>query len=158
MGGPATGSTPEATWAARWHLQIAAVLKAEEERRAKCDAFSMGELERLEVGSRLGGMQRRWWSHGARPSLAEREAEFFVEDWGDGAGTDNGASALVEASKRALRRWDARLSLAVWRATAARDTGPGVRVVKNRGSRGNGAALFPEMGVFAPPSPFFKNV
>jgi hypothetical protein len=89
---------------------------------------------------------------------AEREAEFFVEDWGDGAGTDNGASALVEASKRAFRRWDARLTLAVWRATAARATGPGVRVVKNRGSRRNGAALFPELGVFAPPSPFFKNV
>ena len=40
----------------------------------------------------------------------------------------------------------------------ARATGPGVRVVKNRGSRRNGAALSPEMGVFAPPSPFFKNV
>ena len=26
-----------------------------------------------------------------------------VEDWGDGAGADNGASALVEASKRAFR-------------------------------------------------------
>jgi len=86
---------------------------------------------------------------------AEREAEFFVEDWGDGAGTDNGASALVEASKRAFRGWDARLTLAVWRATAARATG--VRVVKNRGSRRSGA-LFPEMGVFATPSPFFKNV
>ena len=91
---------------------------------------------------------------------AERAAEFFVEDWGDGAGTDNGAkfNALVEASKRAFRRWDARLTLAVWRATAARATGPGVCVVKNRGSRRNGAALSPEMGVFAPPSPFFKNV
>ena len=53
---------------------------------------------------------------------------------------------------------DARLTLAVWRATAARATGPGVRVDKNRGSRRNRAALFPEMGVFAPPSPFFKNV
>ena len=89
---------------------------------------------------------------------AEREAGFFAESWGDGAGTDNGASVLVEASKRAFCRWDARLTLAVWRATAARATGPGVRVVKNRGSRRNGPALFPEMGVFAPPSPFLKNV
>jgi hypothetical protein len=45
---------------------------------------------------------------------AEREAEFFVEDWGGGAGTDNGASALAEASRRASCRWDARLTLAVW--------------------------------------------
>jgi hypothetical protein len=89
---------------------------------------------------------------------AGREAEFFVDDWGDGAGADNGANVLVEASKRAFRRWDARLTLAVWRATAARATGPGVRVVKNRGSRGNGAVPFPETGVFAPSSPFFKNV
>ena len=29
---------------------------------------------------------------------------------------------------------------------------------QNRGSRRNGAALFPERGVFAPPSPFFTNV
>jgi len=88
----------------------------------------------------------------------KREVEFFVEDWGGGNGTDNGAGALVEASKRAFRRWDARLTLAVWRATAARATGPGVRVVQNRGSLRNGAPLFPEMGVFAPPSPFFKIV
>jgi len=27
-----------------------------------------------------------------------------VEDWGDGNGTDNGASAFVEASKRGLVR------------------------------------------------------
>jgi hypothetical protein len=58
---------------------------------------------------------------------AVQETEFFVDDWGDWAGADNGNSALVEASTRALRRWDARLSLAVWRATAARATGPGVR-------------------------------
>ena len=77
--------------------------------------------------------------------------------WGDGAGADNGTSALVEASKRALRRWDARLALAVWRATAARATGPGVRVAKNWGSRRNGAAPFPEMGAFAPQSPFYNN-
>ena len=32
---------------------------------------------------------------------AVQETEFFVEDWGDGAGADNGNSALVEASKRA---------------------------------------------------------
>ena len=64
---------------------------------------------------------------------AEREAEFFVEDWGDGAGTDTGASALVEASKRAFRRWDARLTLAVWRTNPARATGPGVRIVKKSG-------------------------
>ena len=44
--------------------------------------------------------------------------EFFVEDWRHGAGADNGNSALVEASERALRRWDARLTLAVWRAAA----------------------------------------
>jgi hypothetical protein len=84
--------------------------------------------------------------------------EFFVEDWGDGTGADNGANALVEASKRAFRRWDACLTLAVWRATAARATGPGVRAVKNRGSRRNGAALSPETGLFAPPSHFFNNV
>ena len=89
---------------------------------------------------------------------AEREAEFFVEDWGDGAGTDNGARALVEASKRAFRKWDARLTLAVWRATAARATGPGVSVVKNRGSRRNGAALSPVTGVFVPSYPFRNNV
>ena len=89
---------------------------------------------------------------------AEHEADSFVEDWGDGAGTDNGASALVDASKRAFRRWDARLPLAVWRATAARSTGPGVCFVKFRGFRRIGTALFPEMGVRAPPSPFFKNV
>ena len=89
---------------------------------------------------------------------AEREAEFFVEDWGDGAGTDNGASARVGASKRAFRRWDTRLALAVWWATAARATGPGVRVVKNWGSSRNEAALSLEKGVFAPPSPVFKNV
>jgi len=34
---------------------------------------------------------------------AEREAELVVEDWGHSAGTDNGADALVEASKRAFR-------------------------------------------------------
>ena len=66
------------------------------------------------------------------------EAEFFVEDWGDGAGAENGSNALVEASKRAFRRWDARLTLPVWRATAARVTARGVRVVNNRGSRRNG--------------------
>ena len=49
------------------------------------------------------------------------EAEFFVEDWGDGAGIDNGYSALAEASKRAFRRC-ARLTLALWRATVARAT------------------------------------
>ena len=55
---------------------------------------------------------------------AGREAEFLVEDsascfsWGDGVGTDNGASALL-VSKRAFRRWDARLSLAVWRGPPA---------------------------------------
>ena len=76
------------------------------------------------------------------------EARFFVDDWGDGAGPGNSDSALVEASKHAFRRWDARLTLAVWRATATRATGPGVRVVKNWGSRRNGTAPFPEMGAF----------
>jgi hypothetical protein len=85
------------------------------------------------------------------------EAEFFVDDWGDGAGSGNSDNALVGASKQAFRRWDARLTLAVWRATAARATGPGVRVVKNWGSRRNGTAPFPEMGVFAPLSPFNNN-
>ena len=47
--------------------------------------------------------------------------EFLVEEWGDGAGADNGNSALVEASKCALRRWDALLTLAVWRAAALRE-------------------------------------
>ena len=84
---------------------------------------------------------------------AVQETEFFVEEWGDGAGADNGNSALVKASKRSLRRWDARLTLAVWRATAARATGIGVRVAKNWGSRRNGSATFPQTGVFAPPSP-----
>ena len=37
-------------------------------------------------------------------------------------------------------------------------TGPGVRIVENRVSRRNGAALSPKMGVFEPPSFFFKNV
>ena len=54
---------------------------------------------------------------------AERRAEFFVEDWGGGAGKDTGASALVEALKRAFRRWDACLTLAVWQATEERATG-----------------------------------
>ena len=85
------------------------------------------------------------------------EAEFFVDDWGDGVGSGNSENALVEASKQALRRWDARPTLAVWRATAAWATGPGVRVVKNRGFRRNGTAPFPEMGVFAPLSPFHNN-
>ena len=80
-----------------------------------------------------------------------------MDDWGDGAGADNGNSVLVEASKRALRRWDARLTLAVWRATAARATGPSVRVAKNWGSRRNGAATFPETGAFAPSAPFYNN-
>ena len=86
-----------------------------------------------------------------------REAGFFVEDWGDGAGADNGTSVLVEAPKRAFHRWDARLALAVWRATAARATGTSARVVNKRGSRRNGAALSPETGVSAPASPFHTN-
>jgi len=77
---------------------------------------------------------------------AVQETEFFVEDWGDGARADNGNGALVEATKSALRRWDARLTLAVWRATAARATVPGVRVAKNWGSRRNGSATFPDTG------------
>jgi len=63
----------------------------------------------------------------------------------------------VELRKRALHQYDARLTLAVWRATAARATGPGVCVTKNWGSRRNGAATFPEMGVFTPSSPFYNN-
>ena len=78
--------------------------------------------------------------------LAEREAEFFVEDWGDGAGTDNCASALVAATKRAFRRWDAHLKLAVWRETAARATGPGVRVIKKSGSPQERGCPFPGDG------------
>ena len=62
---------------------------------------------------------------------ALQEMKFFVVDWGDGAGAESGTSALVEASKYSLRRWDARLSLAVWRATAARATGSDVHVAKN---------------------------
>ena len=89
---------------------------------------------------------------------AEREAEYVVEDWGDGAGIDSGASAWVEASKCVFRRWDARLTLALWQATAARATGPGVCVVNKRGSHRNGAAIGPEMGVSAHPAPCFKNV
>ena len=81
------------------------------------------------------------------------EAEFLVDDWGDGAGSGSSDSA----SKHAFRRWDARLTSAVWRASAARATGPGVRVVKNWGSRRNGTAPFPERGGFAPLSPFHNN-
>ena len=81
-----------------------------------------------------------------------------MEEWRGFAGTGNGSSVLVEASKRTFRKWDARLTLAGWRATAARATGPGVRVVQNRGSCRNGAALFPEMEVFVPPSSFLQNV
>ena len=88
---------------------------------------------------------------------AVQKTEFFVEDCEDGAGADNGNSALVETSKRALHRWDARLTFAVWRATAAWATGPGVRVAKNWESRRNGAATFQETGVFAPSSPFYNN-
>jgi hypothetical protein len=44
---------------------------------------------------------------------ALQETEFFVKDLGDGAGADNGSSALVEVSQRALRRRDSRLTLAV---------------------------------------------
>ena len=61
-----------------------------------------------------------------------------MEDWRCGAGTENGASALVEASKRAFRRWDTRLTLAAWRAIAARVTGPSACVVQNRGPAGTG--------------------
>jgi len=86
------------------------------------------------------------------------EAEFCVEDLGDGSGADTGASALVEASNRAFRIWDARLALAVWPATAARATDPGARVVRNWGPRRNGAALSPETGVCAPRYPFVNNV
>ena len=89
---------------------------------------------------------------------AEREAEFFVDDLGDGTGMDNSASVLAEASKRAFRRWVARLTLAVWRATAARATSRGARAVQNRGSLRNGAALFTEMGVCIPSTPLFKNM
>ena len=66
---------------------------------------------------------------------AELVAEFIVADLGDGPGTNNGASALVgEASERAFRRWDARLLLAVWRAAAARATGPGDPSHRNGGA------------------------
>ena len=88
---------------------------------------------------------------------AEHETEFFVEDWGDGAAADNGNSVLVKVSKRALRRWNARLTLAVWRATTARATGPGVYVAKNWGSRRNGAATLLDTGLFVPPSPLYNN-
>jgi len=36
-------------------------------------------------------------------------------------------------------------------------TEPSVRVAKNWGSRRNGAATFPETGVFAPPSPIYNK-
>ena len=58
--------------------------------------------------------------------VSEREAESFVEDRGDGAGAGGATSVLVEASKRVLRQRDARLTLAAWRATAARVSSPGV--------------------------------
>jgi len=41
---------------------------------------------------------------------ALQETEFFVEDWGDWAGAENGNIVLVEVSQRALRRWDSRLT------------------------------------------------
>ena len=73
------------------------------------------------------------------------KAEFFVDDGGDGAGVDTGTNAL-EAAKRAFHRWEARLPLAVWRATAA-----------NRGPAGMELPPFPETGVFAPASPFYNK-
>jgi hypothetical protein len=88
---------------------------------------------------------------------AVQETEFSVEDGGHGAGADNGNSALMEALKRVLRRWDARLTSAVWRATAARATGPRVGVARNWGSHRNGAATFPDTGVFAPPFSFYND-
>jgi len=88
---------------------------------------------------------------------AVQESDFFVEDWGNGARADNGNSALVKASKRTLRRWDARLTFVVWRATAARATGPSVCIGKKCGSRRNGATLSPKTGVVAPSSPFHIN-
>jgi hypothetical protein len=59
------------------------------------------------VSDTLGGMSRESaamlclfaWCQAGREAT-----EFFVEDWMDSAGTDNGTSALVERSKRAFRR------------------------------------------------------
>jgi len=47
------GRNPEDLASARSHLQIAAMLKVEAERRAKCEAFAMGLHERLGAGSRV---------------------------------------------------------------------------------------------------------
>ena len=86
-----------------------------------------------------------------------QETEFFVEDLMDEARADNCKNALVETSKRTFHRWDARLTLAVWRAIASRANGPGVRVAKNRGSHRNEAASLPGKGVLVPPSPFYNK-
>ena len=64
------------------------------------------------------------------------KAEFLVEEWGNEFGAGNGASARVKSSKRAFRRWVARLTLAIWRATAMRATGHVVSVVIDIGGPG----------------------
>ncbi|KAJ1473739.1 ankyrin repeat-containing domain protein [Baffinella frigidus] len=48
-----SGKTPEDLATMGSHPQVAAVLKAEAERRAKCEAFAMGQQERLGAGSRV---------------------------------------------------------------------------------------------------------
>mmetsp|Transcript_2321 Transcript_2321/g.5497 ORF Transcript_2321/g.5497 Transcript_2321/m.5497 type:complete len:88 (-) Transcript_2321:54-317(-) len=41
------------TWPAKTHLQVTAILTAEAVRRAKCEAFAMGQLDRLGAKSRV---------------------------------------------------------------------------------------------------------
>ena len=50
------GRTPEDIAFSRSHLQVAAMLKAEAHRRT-CEAFAMGQLERLGAGSRVRGLE-----------------------------------------------------------------------------------------------------
>ena len=51
------GRTPEDVAFSRSHLEVAAMLKAEALRRATCEAFAMGQHERLGEGSRVRGLE-----------------------------------------------------------------------------------------------------
>jgi len=51
------GRTPEDIAFSRSHLEVAAMLEAEALRRATCEAFAMGQLERLGAGSRVRGLE-----------------------------------------------------------------------------------------------------
>jgi ankyrin repeat protein len=61
------GGTPEDLATAGKHLQVAAMLKTEAERRAKYEAFAMGQLQRLGAGSRV-----RWLDPGVLRMILEQ--------------------------------------------------------------------------------------